>query len=255
MGDQPLQPGPQPSDQPLQFDRVELPPDQAGDTASAPGVVCRGCGAAITTEYFDLAGTPVCEACRTAIERAQDAARGWPRFARAAAFGSVAAIAGAILYYAVIAITNLEIGLVAIVIGFMVGFAVTKGTGGYGSRRYQLLAVFLTYFAVGLAYMPLVVNQTANSASTRKGSERAADIAADQAPTRPLPGGLAGAVVALLLLTLALPVLMVIGSLPSGLISAVIIGIGMRQAWRMTAAPPALTGPYRLGTDAPTPAP
>ena len=141
MGDQPLQPGRQPTDQPLQFDRVELPPDQASDTASAPGVVCRGCGAAITTEYFDLAGTPVCEACRGAIERAQDAARGWPRFARAAAFGSVAAIAGAILYYAVIAITNLEIGLVAIVIGFMVGFAVTKGTGGHGSRRYQLLAV------------------------------------------------------------------------------------------------------------------
>jgi hypothetical protein len=255
MGDEPPLPGPQSTDQPLQFDRAELPSAQAGDTASEPGIVCRGCGAAMTTEYFDLAGTPVCEACRRVIERAQDAARGWPRFARAAAFGSVAAIAGASLYYAVIAITNFEIGLVAIVIGFMVGFAVRKGTGGYGSRRYQLLAVFLTYFAVGLAYLPLAMKQTADNVSKQEGSERATDTAADEAPTRRLPGGLAGAIVALLLLTLALPVLIVIGSLPSGLLSALIIGIGMRQAWRMTGAPPAITGPYRLGADAPTPAP
>jgi len=255
MRDQPLLPGPPSTDQPLQFDRVELPPEQAGDSASAPGVVCRGCGAAITTEYFDLAGTPVCAACRRAVERAQDEARGWPRFARAAAFGSVAAIAGATLYYAVIAITNFEIGLVAIVIGFMVGFAVIKGTGGYGSRRYQLLAVFLTYFAVGLAYLPLAMKQTADNVSKRASSERTADITADEAPTRRLPGGLAGAIVALLLLTLALPVLIVIGSLPSGLLSALIIGIGMRQAWRMTGAPPAITGPYRLGADAPAAAP
>ena len=187
------------------------------------------------------------------IERAQDAARGWPRFARAAAFGSVAAIAGATLYYAVIAITNFEIGLVAIVIGFMVGFAVMKGTGGYGSRRYQLLAVFLTYFAVGLAYLPLAMKQTATtSANERAGANRrhrrrrGADPATagrcgwrDRDAVAP-DAGAAGADRHWLA--------------ASGLLSALIIGIGMRQAWRMTGAP-ALGAPYPSGPDAPTPAP
>jgi hypothetical protein len=46
----------------------------------------------------------------------------------------------------------------------------------------------------------------------------------------------------------ALPVLVVVGSFPSGLISAFIIFIGMRQAWKMTGAPVMrVAGPYRVG--------
>jgi hypothetical protein len=46
----------------------------------------------------------------------------------------------------------------------------------------------------------------------------------------------------------ALPVMAVLGSLPSGLISALIIGFGMHQAWRMTGdARPRITGPHRVG--------
>jgi len=99
----------------------------------------------------------------------------------------------------------------------------------------------------------MLFKQTADNASKRQASERAAGIAAEEAP-RPV-GGAAGAIGVLLLLSLAMPVLIVVGSLPSGLISALIIGIGMRQAWRMTAAPPAITGPYRLGMDAAPPGP
>jgi hypothetical protein len=48
----------------------------------------------------------------------------------------------------------------------------------------------------------------------------------------------------------ALPVMVVVGSFPSGLISAIIIFIGMRQAWRMTGAPLVqILGPYRVGAD------
>src|SRR4029450_6773668 len=80
-------------------------------------------------------------------------------FGLAALFGLGAAIAGAILYYAVIAITNFEIGIVAIAIGFMVGWAVRKGAGGRGGRRFQVLALVLTYWAVGLAYTPITFKQ------------------------------------------------------------------------------------------------
>jgi hypothetical protein len=52
----------------------------------------------------------------------------------------------------------------------------------------------------------------------------------------------------LAVLIAALPVIVVFGSFPSGLISAFIIFIGMRQAWRMTGAPLLqILGPYRVG--------
>jgi hypothetical protein len=51
---------------------------------------------------------------------------------------------------------------------------------------------------------------------------------------------------------LVLPVLVVVGSFPTGLISAFIIFIGMRQAWRMTGAPSLeILGPYRVGAPPP----
>jgi hypothetical protein len=52
--------------------------------------------------------------------------------------------------------------------------------------------------------------------------------------------------------SLALPVLVVFGSMPGGLLSALIIGIGMRQAWQMTAVPPLqISGPYRIAAASP----
>jgi hypothetical protein len=46
----------------------------------------------------------------------------------------------------------------------------------------------------------------------------------------------------------ALPVLVVWGSFPGGLISGFIIFIGMKQAWTMTGAPRLqVLGPYRVG--------
>ena len=52
----------------------------------------------------------------------------------------------------------------------------------------------------------------------------------------------------LLAFSLALPVIVVVSSLPSGLISALIIGIGMRQAWTMTrAADLTIAGPFKVG--------
>jgi hypothetical protein len=41
------------------------------------------------------------------------------------------------------------------------------------------------------------------------------------------------------------------GSMPGGVLSAAIIGFGMLQAWKMTAAPAVVvSGPYRIGATA-----
>jgi hypothetical protein len=180
--------------------------------------------------------------------------RGLGTLALAAVFGIGAAIAGAALYYAVIAITNFEIGLVAIAIGYMVGYAVRKGAGG-GGRRFQILAILLTYWAVGLAYVPLAFRDSPASSRSQAPTEQAGAGAAEPANAdRDDSGGRRagfGFAVAMLLgFTFMLPVMAIVGSMPSGLISAAIIAFGMHQAWRMTAAPQLMiTGPYQIASN------
>ncbi len=259
--------------QDLQFDRVETT-HPAGDPAASPGVTCVVCGRSVGASYYTANGKPICASCRDVVTSAGATPRSAGPLLLAGLFGLGAAVAGAAIYYAVIAIANLEIGIVAILIGYMVGWAVRKGAGGRGGRRFQILAVALTYWAVGLAYAPLAFKQmvgdtkkTSVSAVTtdstagptigeRLGdSAQAVATAADSATRTASADNDVGrshalkAIGALALLVFALPVLSVLGSLPFGLISALIIFIGMRQAWQMTAAPRlAISGPYRVGT-------
>lgn len=257
----------------LQFDHAVH--TQAPNATDA-GPVCAMCNAPLRTEYFHVAEQPACANCTAAVERANQKAATHGRrssiFLRAFIFGLVAAIAGAILYYAVIALTGWEIGLVAIVIGFMVGFAVHKGSGSAGGRRFQWLAVILTYFAVGLAYAPLafksfakgdtpanaaVSDSVAATASTNAtdsagAAEQAAAAATAQDASTGTPG-MAAALGVTFLFIFALPVIYVVQSLPSGLISAIIILVGMHQAWKMTARSDVpISGPYRVGARPPT---
>ena len=52
---------------------------------------------------------------------------------------------------------DFEIGLIAIVVGLMVGVAVRKGSKGRGGWFYQTLAVVLTYGCICAQYMPDIV--------------------------------------------------------------------------------------------------
>src|SRR4051812_42657553 len=203
----------------LQFDRV------VGDAPVAvpqgggqPAVTCTSCSKPISSDYYHVNGRVTCQSCRNAIEMAVATPEGAGPFIRAAGLGLGAAIAGAALYYGVIALANLEIGIIAIAIGYMVGWAVMKGAGGVGGRRYQVLAMVLTYWAVGLAYAPLILRNS----------------------TMPL--------VSQFFEVFALPIMVVTGG-GSGIITAIIIAVGLRQAWRMTAAPVVTyAGPFRVGS-------
>ncbi len=249
---------------PLQF-------DTAVHTAAhrqTSGVVCSECHAAIVDSYFTLAHRPFCVVCKTRVEDAWAMARKKRTFAKAFAYGLGAAIAGAIIYYAVIALLDLEIGLVAILIGYMVGYAVKRAMGTGGGRRFQVLAAVLTYYSVGLAYLPVaikgawsaaqtdsarVISSDSGKASvTAPAPAPAASSVADSVPAASSPAdtitttvditpsstsGLLIGVGVLLGGAFILPVIIVFGSMPSGLISALIILFGMQQAWKMTAAP------------------
>jgi len=205
----------------LQFERVvtdQLPPATNG----SPAVTCAACQTRLEDEYYEINGRTFCGDCRGKIEAVAETPRGLAPLGIAAIFGLGAAVAGAAIYYAVIAITHFEIGLIAILIGYMVGYAVRRGAGGRGGLRFQILAAVLTYGAVGLAYGPLMLAERAVSPAT---------------------------LVAVAVMTPILPILIVIGTMPSGVITALIIFFGIRQAMRMTAAPVvAIRGPFRIGT-------
>jgi F0F1-type ATP synthase assembly protein I len=238
---------------PLQFDTV-VPQVTPGKLAMTAGVTCAMCQRAIATEYFDVNGQSVCASCRTQLAQMAETPRSWGVFAKAGLFGLVAAIAGAILYYAVIAITNFEIGIVAIAIGYMVGWTIRKGTAGRGGRRFQVLAVVLTYWAVGLAYTPLTFQQIAEEDKKEQAAATTTEPAAPAAtqPSETEDANATKVSIPLALgilfgLSLALPVLAVVTSLPSGLISGAIIAFGMQQAWRMTGVPPLqISGPFQI---------
>lgn len=270
------EPDPRPASDELQFDHVVDADGTAGAGSANASRVCARCHSPIRLYYYQIDGHLTCSACKQAIERdlARTGATGRTAapMLRAALFGLGAAVAGAIVYYAVIAITGWQIGYVAILIGYMVGYAVMKGSRGRGGRRFQFLAVGLTYVAIGLAYAPMsfkelskdrgakaaaaAVDSIAPSTIAPNDDTRGASTTAapGRANAKPLgTGGLLFGVGALVLLVFALPLIVVFGSLPLGLISGIIIGVGLRQAWRMTAAATMpIVGPFKVGvTSAP----
>jgi hypothetical protein len=227
----------------LQFDRM-VP--QAGEAASSAPLNCGFCASPIASEYYDISGRTTCAGCHERIATLMETPRGSGPLVTAGLFGLAAGIAGAIIYYGVIALTHFEIGIVAILIGYMVGYSVRRGAGGRGGRRFQVMAVALTYLAVGLAYTPIAFGAAMKARSATQASAPAA-APAQRASVSP-QGVPVKAFAVLVGIILALPVLVVVGGLPSSILSAAIIFFGMRQAWRMTGTPPlSMSGPYRVG--------
>ena len=122
----------------LQFERAEPTAAASGPTS------CTVCKQPLQGAYYAINGRPVCASCREKV--AQHAAAG--SFITALLFGLGAAVVGAGIYFGIEALTGYEFGLVAIVVGLLVGTAVRKGSRGQGGWRYQVLAIGLTYLAV-----------------------------------------------------------------------------------------------------------
>jgi len=249
--------GPRIADEPLQFDRV-VTEQHAGDASRGVAVGCESCRATIQTQYYQVNRAVVCERCRRALEAAAETPPGIAPLITAAFGGLGAGIVGAAIYFAVIAIAHLEIGIVAILIGYMVGYTVRKAAGGRGGLRFQLIAVALTYASIAMAYAPLAIKEAmtadrapqATSRSTAANGDVPAVTSARQEPAAPESRRFLIGLAVLFAFIAALPVLVVVGSFPSGLISALIMFIGMRQAWRMTGAPVLeIFGPYQVGAE------
>ncbi len=73
--------------------------------------------------------------------------------AQAALFGLGAAVLGSVIFYGVTALTGYELGLIGVLVGYLVGKAVRKGSGSTGGLQYQVLAIVLTYISIASTYV------------------------------------------------------------------------------------------------------
>ena len=139
----------------MQLDRAEFGAEQTAAT-------CETCTATLRNEYYEVNGTMVCAGCREQMAAASDHGTRSSRIARACGAGFGAAIGGAILYWAILAMTGYEFGLIAILVGYGVGKAVNWGSRGKGGWRYQTMAIALTYLAMVGAYVPILIGEMRN---------------------------------------------------------------------------------------------
>lgn len=174
---------------------------------------CRACGKALGTSYYRVNGVVTCAQCAERI-REKLPKDSHAAFVRGITLGAGGAIVGLILYVTVALTTGLEIGFVSLAVGYIVGKAIVMGAKGQGGRRYQVAAVMLTYMAVSLAAVPIALYQ--HSAAPEFPSIDIATV-----------GRLA-------LLGLASPFLD-LSDLAHGVIGLIILLVGIRIAWRLTA--------------------
>lgn len=82
---------------------------------------------------------------------------------KAMLFGCGAGLLGATGYGLIIHYAKVELALVTILIGWMVGRSVRAGSEGRGGRWYQFLGASLTYAWCMMAYVPDVVEALTNT--------------------------------------------------------------------------------------------
>lgn len=229
--------------------------------AQSSGESCKTCGTPITGQYFLVNGVMACWDCAQKTEGSlpQDS---HAAFSRGILFGIGGAIIGLILYSAVGIVTGLEIGYVSVAVGYIVGRALLLGTSGVGGRRHQIAAAILTYAAVSMSAVPMYIWSMQHDRSEKPPlasaeatpvdaesvsdpeAETAADTTAGPEVANETRSGIVAGLIFIAVLGLASPILGLMNPL-SGLIGLVILFVGIRIAWRMTAGNPVeITGPF-----------
>jgi len=261
----------------LQFETAE-PAETADQSVAAQK--CARCQRSIRGEYYAVRQHVVCPACSAALQPPPPGTR-FTRFAKAFGLGLGAGLVGAIIWYVVRRVTQMEIGLIAVLVGFLVGKAVRFGSGNRGGRGYQVLAVVLTYCCIAANYMPDILqgllqeahkddqaavttdngptaqklNSAAqNSPAAKKSTEETAAPSAEATPAKPKPSlaRFAFAVIVVVAvvfgISMAAPFLM--GA--SNILGLIIIGFALWEAWKFNRRIPLpISGPYRLSGGVP----
>jgi len=232
--------GPGPSPQDLQFQHAEPIAEATSSEGSASA--CVACKQPIGDTYYHAQGHVLCPPCAERLQAGQQAVPALSLM-RAALYGGGAALAGCTLYALVAIILHAEIGIIAILVGWMVGKAIRHAGYGRGGRPQQILAVALTYFAITTSYIPVILYQ---AATNPRGVEQRQQARTNDAPAEARPRMSLGGIALYLLMLAAIAPFWSLTSGISAWISLFILFIGLRYAWKLTARSEILLmGPYQ----------
>lgn len=119
---------------------------------------CAYCHCGITAEYYRVAGHLACPVCAA---RAQSLVppNSHKVFVRSFSYGAVAAIVGCAAYALFVILSGWTLGWAAIGVGYLVGWAMKRGAGDHGGRRFQVSAALLTYAAVAVSFVPIGLHE------------------------------------------------------------------------------------------------
>jgi len=144
------------------------PDPKPAPAAAPPAMWCSECRAPMRTQYYALNERPICTKCRPEFVKRIDRGTGPKAMQRAVLHGLATALVGAaVLGAAVTPFPFLRIFIV-VGIGYAVGKRIMASVGGYGGRNYQLLAVGLTYFGIGLGSLAPAFQEEREAAARRK---------------------------------------------------------------------------------------
>jgi hypothetical protein len=178
---------------------------------------------------------------------------------RALMLGGGAALLSTIVWYAIIKLADMELGLIAIGVGLFIGMAVRRGAGGLGGWKYQALAMVLTYGAITVCKVPLVYHALVESQDRKKadgdataGSDKAAGgdeaeggAADGKNPSAPAKPAHLGTVLLALMVLVGLALASPFFSIGDNIMGIIIIGIALYEAWKLNKRVP-VQGPFRL---------
>lgn len=243
-----------------QFGTAEYPSKGGPDT-------CQSCNQALAGRYYRINGSLACEHCTEQL-KTQLPKDSHSAFIRGLVFGVGGAILGLILYSVFAIVTGIVIGYVSLAVGYIVGKAIKFGSNGIGGRRYQIAALLLTYAAVSVSAIPIGISQAikakkegpparvekSSPPASSQESSPASGAASSPSPEASKPEmNLGAALLGLVLLGLASPFLELQDPF-HGVIGLVILFVGIRIAWQLTAGPKVdILGPFPVGAAAPPP--
>ncbi|MBI5368446.1 MAG: hypothetical protein HZA54_15525 [Planctomycetes bacterium] len=239
----------------ISFDRAEPRRAEGPGGAAGAAAACAVCRRPLTDEYYACGDKTVCPGCRIGVLQALTGGSTAWRLARASVAGLGAAAVGAGIYFAISALTGYEFGLIAVVVGMMVGGAVRWGSQGRGGWQFQVLAIFLTYGAIVSTYVPLIlksIRERPPQAAPAPPAAQPGAVGQETDDTRAAPRGPLEAVLSLLLAFALLFAIAFAAPILAGFenfIGWIIIGFALYEAWRMTRRVEiTFTGPYRIGS-------
>lgn len=233
---------------------------------------CQLCGQTLGSTYYRVGPNQACPACaeKVKFETPKDT---HSAYVRGLIFGCGGALLGLIAYSTFGIVTGLVIGYLSLLVGYIVAKAIMMGSRGIGGRRYQITAALLTYAAVSMSAVPIGISiyikqrdakkktlvqhsvpgqtqqppaaQPPAAQSPQASSQDALDdddADANAGAPAATPGSkpaaskvnFAAAIGALLFAGLASPFLELQEPF-SGIIGLIILAVGIRIAWRLTA--------------------